>query len=170
MSPMLQPKYSQILLRTAIDTSSSGEVLSLYSERSPQPCANLLCSFFYRSAASIVCCNWLTAWSLYPPQIYVFVSLPVLMNTAYHILSLFAIHFRRFLQMFRQFNIEFRNLLRNMICKNYSICPSRLSTPLLPTKVFWKRQHKSNYRGERLMFIGSLSTTSTSIFPYTCVN
>ena len=170
MSPMLQPKYSQILLRTAIDTSSSRRSFVIVFGEISAALRKSALLIFYRSAASIVCCNWLTAWSLYPPQIYVFVSLPVLMNTAYHILSLFAIHFRRFLQMFRQFNIEFRNLLRNMICKNYSICPSRLSTPLLPTKVFWKRQHKSNYRGERLMFIGSLSTTSTSIFPYTCVN
>ena len=167
---MLQPKHSQILLSTAIDTSTSRRsFVIVFGEISAALCKSALL-IFYRSAAFIVCCNWLTAWSLYPPHIICFFSVPLSTNIVYHIFYLFAIHFRWFLQMFRQFNFEFRNLLRNMICKNYSICPSRLSTPLLPTKVFWKRQHKSNYRGESLMFIGSLSTTSTSILPYTCVN
>ena len=101
MSPMLQPKYSQILLRTAIDTSSSRRrVVIVFGEISAALHKSALL-IFYRSAASAVCCNWLTAWLLYPPHIYVFVSLPVLMNTVYHIFSLFAIHFRWFLHMSR---------------------------------------------------------------------
>lgn len=163
MSPMLQPKYSQILLRTAIDTSSSRRrVVIVFGEISAALHKSALL-IFYRSAASAVCCNWLTAWLLYPPHIYVFVSLPVLMNTVYHIFSLFAIHFRWFLHMSRLFEVEFRNLLRNMICKNYSICPSRSSAPLLSTKVFWKRQHKSNYRGERLILTDNTTLNAGNI-------
>ena len=117
MSPMLQPKCSQILLRTAIDTSSSRRSFVIVFGEISAALRKSALLIFYRSAASAVCCNWLTAWLLYPPHIYVFVSLPVLMNTVYHIFSLFAIHFRWFLHMSRLFEVEFRNLLRNMICK-----------------------------------------------------
>ena len=116
MSPMLQPKCSQILLRTAIDTSSSRRSFVIVFGEISAALRKSALLIFYRSAASIVCCNWLTAWSLYPPHIYVFVNLPVLTNTVYHIFSLFAIHFRRFLHMSRLFKVGFRDSLRIIFC------------------------------------------------------
>ena len=117
MSPMLQPKYSQILLRTAIDTSSSRRSFVIVFGEISAALRKSALLIFYRLSASIVCCNWLTAWSLYLPHIYVFVSFPVLTNTVYHIFSFLAIYFRRFLPMSRLFRVELRDSLRIIAVK-----------------------------------------------------
>lgn len=57
ISPMLQPSYSQIHLRTAIDTSSSRRSFVIVFGEISAALRNSALLIFCRSAASIVCCN-----------------------------------------------------------------------------------------------------------------